>query len=82
MEYLKLNRTQNASYELILMMDKISSGLHGVEIKLNTTQSITVWNVFRMQIIPELSSEDGQFQLLYILFLVLMASVKYRFKHL
>ena len=77
MEYLKLNRTQNASYELILMMDKISSGLHGVEIKLNTTQSITVWNVFRMQIIPELSSEDGQFQLLYILFLVLMASEKY-----
>ena len=39
----------------IIIMDQISSGLHGVEIKLKTTQLIIFWNVIKMQIMPEFS---------------------------
>ena len=35
---------------LIIMMDKISSILHGVEIKLKTTKHITVYHVIKIQI--------------------------------
>ena len=41
---------------IILMMDQMSSGLHGVEIKLNTAQPKIVWNFIKMQITPELST--------------------------
>ena len=67
---------------LILMMDQISSGLYGVEIKLKTTQHKIAQNVIKMQTIPELSTEDGQFRLLSTLYLVLLSSGKYRFRKL
>ena len=64
------------------MMDQISSDLHRVGIKFNTTQTRIVWNVIKIQIMPELSTEDGQFWLLYILCLVLLFSIKYLFNQL
>ena len=65
-----------------MIMDQISSGLHGSGIKLKTTQPIISWNIINMRIIPELSIEDGQYQVLYILCLVLLSSGKYRFNQL
>ena len=47
---------------LILMIDQISSGLHGVEIKLTTTQPKIAYNVTKMQTMPEFSRKDGQFR--------------------
>ena len=61
------------------MMDEMSSDLHGVEMKLRTTQPRIVWNVIKIQIMLELSTEDGQFRVLYILCLVLLSDGKYRF---
>ena len=37
---------------IILMMDQMSTGLHVLEIKLNTTQLIIGWDVINMHIIP------------------------------
>ena len=67
---------------LILMKYQISAGLHGVEIKLKTTQQKIDQNVIRMQTMPELSTEDGQFQVLSTLYLVLMSAGNYRFNQL
>ena len=64
---------------LILMIDQISSDLHGVIIKFKTKQPRTVHNAIKMQIMLEFSTEDGQFQVLFILCLVLLSSGKYRF---
>ena len=64
------------------MMDQISPGLHGVEIKLNTTQQKIAYNVIKMQTIPEFSTEDGQFWELFTLYLVLLSAGKYRFSQL
>ena len=67
---------------LIITMDQMSSGLHGVEIELNTTQKQIAYNVINMQTMPEFSTEDGQFCLLSILYLVLLSAGKYRFRQL
>ena len=81
--YIWLVTHMNLSFILlIIMMDQISSGLHGVEIKLKIAQTRIVWNVIKMQIMPELSTEDGQFRVLYILCLVLLSAEKYRFNQL
>ena len=64
------------------MMDQMSSVLHVVGIKLNTTQPIIVWNFIKMRIMPELPTEDGQFRILYLLCLVLLSAVNYRFNQL
>ena len=64
------------------MMDQMSSGLHGVDIKLKTTQHRILYNIIKMQIIPEFSTEYGQFQVLYILYLVLLSDGKYRFNQI
>ena len=48
-------------------MDQMSPVLHGGEIKLKTTQTIIVWNLVKIQIMPGFLTEDGQFQVLYIL---------------
>ena len=61
------------------MVDQISSYLHGVVIKFNATQPIIIWNAIKMRIILELSIEDGQFQVLFILSLMLLYAEKYRF---
>ena len=60
----------------------MSSGLHEVEIKLKTTQPRIFWNVINMHIMPELSTEDGQFWVLYILCLVFLSDGNYRFNQL
>ena len=64
------------------MMDQMSSGSHGVEIKLNTTQPKIVQNVIKMRIMLELSTEDGQFRVLFTLYLMLLYAGKYRFNQL
>ena len=64
------------------MMAQISSDLHGVGIKLKTTQPIIFYNVIKMCIVLELSTEDGQFQVLYILCLVFLSAGKYIFNQL
>ena len=61
------------------MMDQMSSGLNGVEIKLKTAQPKIAYNVIRMRIMLEFSIEDGQFRVLYTLYLVLLSAGKYRF---
>ena len=43
------------------MMAKMSSDLHGAEIKLKTTRPIIVENDINMRITLELSTADGQF---------------------
>ena len=63
---------------IILMMDKMSSGLHGLVIKLKTTQPKMVQNVIKMQTMPELSTEDDHFWVLFTLYLVLLSAGKYR----
>ena len=64
------------------MMDQISSYLHGLGIKLNTTQPIIVYNSIKMRIMIKLSLEESQFQVLFILSLVLLSSGKYRFNQI
>ena len=49
------------------MMAQMSSDLHEAGIKLKTTQTIIVWNLVKIQIMPGFLTEDGQFQVLYIL---------------
>ena len=49
------------------MMDQMSSDLHGVGIKLKTTQSIILYSDINMGIMIELSIEDFQFQVFFIL---------------
>ena len=67
---------------LIIMMYPMSSGLNGVEIKLNTTQAKIFQNDIKTRITPELLTEDGQCQELFILFLALEYSRKYRYNPL
>ena len=61
------------------MMDKMPSGLHGVETKLKTTQHKIAYNVINIQTMPESSAEDGQFRVLSIIYLVFLSTVKYIF---
>ena len=67
---------------LIFMMDQISSGLHGVDIKLKTIQQKIAQNVIKMHIMSEFSTEDGQFRVLSTLYLVLLSAGNYRFGQL
>ena len=64
------------------MMAQMPPDLHGVGIKLNSTQPIIVYNATNMRIMIEFSTEDGQFQVLFILLLVLLSSGKYRFNQI
>ena len=64
------------------MTDQMSSGLHRLEIKLKTTQHKISQNTIKMHIIPEFSTEDGQFRVLSIIYLVFISSGKYRFSQL
>ena len=59
------------------MIDQISSDLHVVGIKLNTSQPRVVYNDINMRIMIELSTKDGQFQLFFILYLVFLSDGKY-----
>ena len=67
---------------LILVTNQISSGLHGLGIKFKTTQPIIVQNFLKMQIMLEFSTEEGQFHVLYILCLVFLSAVNYRFNQI
>ena len=67
---------------LIIMTDQISTGLHSVGIKLNTTQPRIVYNDTNMRIMIELSIEEGCSQVLYIPCLVLLSAGKYRFNQI
>ena len=67
---------------LIIMMAQIKSDLFGVVIKLNNTQPRTVLNATNMRIMLELSIEDGQCQVFFILCLVLLFSGEYIFNQL
>ena len=60
----------------------MSSDLHGVGIKLNTTKPRIVYKYINMWIMLEFSTEDGQFQVLFILSLALLSDVKYIFNQL
>ena len=55
------------------MMAQILSGLYGVGIKLRSAQPIIDYNSINMRIMQELFTEDGQFQVLFILSLVLLS---------
>ena len=65
-----------------MMMAQMLSDLHGVVIKWNTTQPRTAYTTIKMSIILELSTEEGHFQVLSILCLLLIYTVKYIFNHL
>ena len=67
---------------LIIIMVQISSDLHGVGINLKTTQPRIVYNTIKMGIVLEFSTEDGQFQVLFTLCLLLLSTVNYRFNQL
>ena len=67
---------------ILIMMDQISPYLHGVGIKSNNTKPRIVQNATKKRIILELLTEDGWFQELFILFLVLKYLGKYRFNHM
>ena len=67
---------------IIIMIDQMSSGLHGVEIKLKTTQHKISQNDIKMHTMPELSTEDGQFRVLSTLYLFQLSDGKYRFSQL
>ena len=58
------------------------SDLHGVGIKLKTTQLRVVWNTIKIRIVIEFSTEYGQFWVLFILSLVLLSSLNFRFNQL
>ena len=68
-------------YFIILtrMMYQILSYLHGVGIKLKTTQPIIIYNAIKMRIMVKVSTEDNQFQVLFVLSLVLLSDGKYGF---
>ena len=57
----------------------MSSDLHGVGIKLKTTLLIIVYNAINTHIMPELLTQDGMLQELFILFLELRYYGNYRF---
>ena len=63
-------------------MAQMSSYLHVLVIKLNTTLPIIVKNAIKMRIMLELSIDDGHFQVFLILCLLLLSSGKYRFNQL
>ena len=60
----------------------MSSDLHIRVLKLKTTQPIIVYNSINMFIMLEFLTEDGLFQILFILFLDLMFVLKYRFNQI
>ena len=64
------------------MMAKILSDLHGVGIKLKTTQIRFFKNAINIQIMLESLTEDGQFQVLFTLYLMLLSAGKYRFNQI
>ena len=64
------------------MMAQISPYSHGVGIKLNTTRPRIFYNSIKMRIMLELPTEEGQFQLLFILSLVLLYAVNYIFNRI
>ena len=53
------------------MIGQMSSDLHGVGIKLKTTKPRIFQNDIRMWITQEVFTEDGLFQVLFIIFLTL-----------
>ena len=57
-------------------MAQISSDLHGVGINLKHTKPSIFYSTIKMRIVIELLTEDGRFQLLFELFLVLPFSGK------
>ena len=81
-QYLASHPHKPNIFFLIIIMDQMSSGLHVVEIKLKTTQPKNVYNVIRMRIMLELSTEIGHFRVLFTIYLVLLSAVKYRFSQL
>ena len=64
------------------MMAQMSSDLHGMGTKLKTKQPNFFKNAINMRIMLELSTEDGQFQVLYILCLMLLYAGKYIFNQI
>ena len=60
----------------------MSSDLHGVGIKLKTTQPISFHNSINMWIMLQFSTEDGHFQALCTLFLAFLSNGNYRFNYL
>ena len=73
----------NLSFILInILMDKISSDVHWVVIKLKTIQPIIVYSSINTQTMLEYLTESVQFHTLFILFLELQPAGKYRFNHL
>ena len=58
-QYLASHQHKSILILLIIMMYQISSGLHGVVIKLKTIQPIIFCNVIKIQIMPEFLIEDG-----------------------
>ena len=67
---------------LVIMVAQMLSYLREVGIKLKTTQPRLFKNTIKMWIILAFSTEDSQFQVLFILSLELMYAVKYRFNQL
>ena len=63
-------------------MDQILSDLHVLVLRLKTIQPIIFYNAIKTLIVPELLTEDNQFQLLSMIFLALRSSVKYRYNQL
>ena len=64
------------------MMAQKFSDLHGVVIKWNTTQPRIVYNATNMRIVLELSTEYGQFKVLFILYLEFLYAENYRFNQM
>ena len=67
---------------LLIMRDQMSSELHVVGINFNTTRPRIVYNSIKVRIMLELSTEDGHFQLFFILCLVLLSSRNYIFNQI
>ena len=57
-------------------MDQMSADLHGVVIKLKTTQPKIVYNAIKMQIMLKFLTEDGQLQVFFIILLVFLSTGK------
>ena len=81
-KYLAINPHKPILYPFNSYMDQMSSDLHGVGIKLNTTQPRFFLNAINMRIMQESSTERGQFKVFLIILLVLLPSGKYIFDQL
>ena len=69
-------------YPSNLMMAQMLSDLHGARIKWNTTYPRIFQNTTQMKIVLEVSTEDGQFQVLFILSLAFLNAGQYRSNHM